>query len=213
MEKLLAEMAAEGGKRVEDPSDEGKVDERGADEVAASTEAMRRRVIGQAARGWLSTRDGIRHLRYSHEDCIDRIISQPGIQQQELAMLYGVTDAWMSIVMNCDLFKAKLAERRAELIDPELTATLNEHYGALARRSVMVLMEKLHQPIEKISDKLALEAASLGARATGMGTVQPPTGPNATDHLAGLANRLLDLNRPRPVIDVSSRQVDSPPTS
>lgn len=148
-------------------------------------------------------------LRYSHEDCADRLLMSPGIKQNELAELYGVTTAWISIVINSDAFKAHLASRKAELVDPALMASLNERYGALAARSVEVLLEKMNQPIEKISDKLALEAAALGAKATGLGEVKSPIGASAVDHLAALAHRLVDLNRPAgTTIDADVRIID-----
>lgn len=163
--------------------------------VASQATERRRRQVGA--------------LRYSHEDCIDRMIMTPGIEQNELAALYGVTTAWMSIVINSDAFRARMAERKAELIDPALMASLNERYGALAERSVNVLLEKLNQPIEKISDKLALEAAALGAKAVGLGEAKREAGPSAVDHLAALAHRLVDLNKPMPpTIEGETRMID-----
>lgn len=199
VDAMLAEMARE-GRQAAAPS---------ASEVSEATLAMRRRVIAQAAGGWQSARDGVKHLRYTHEDCVDMVLASPGISQNDLAMRYGVTPAWMSIVMNCDAFKAKLAERRAELIDPVLAASLNERFAALAQRSVEVLLEKLSQPAEKIPDKLALEAAALGAKSVGLGVPQPSGAPDAAAHLAAVAHRLIDLNRPKgEVIEGQTREVD-----
>ena len=97
-------------------------------------------------------------------------------------------------MVNSDAFQARLAERRGELVDPILQATLNERFRALTIRSLEVLQEKLAKPVDVISDKLALEAAALGARSLGMGQAQPPASPtNVNDHLAVLAHRLLDL--------------------
>lgn len=192
-DEMLAQLAAQGA---------APVGRYGQDLAPASQRAYAT-VVGQANRG----RGGVAKLRYTHEDCIDRILASPGIHQNDLAQLYGVTPAWMSIVINCDAFKVKLAERKAELVDPILAASLNERFGALAARSVEVLLEKLSKPVNEISDKLALEAASLGARATGQG-VAPTPAVNATDHLAALAHRLVDLNRSSPpTLDVQAREV------
>lgn len=195
-DELLAELAAQGAQM----GVYGK-------ELAPSTQAAQRRVLAQAAEGG-SKRPGIARLRYSHEDCIDRMLTSPGIAEGELAQIYGVTAAWMSIVINSDAFRTRMAARREELIDPMLAASLNERFGALAAKSVEILLEKLNQPAEKISDKLALEAASLGAKAVGLGMPTAPSGPSATDHLASLAHRLVDLNRPAAqAIDVDAREV------
>lgn len=208
---ILAELAAEGhAQKAPHPSDwkEGPSPDRrerpaGASEteVSFAYAADRRRIIAQAGNSTHNSyKDGITRVRYSHADCIDRMIASPSITQLELAMLYDVTPTWMSIVTNCDAFKVAMAERKAELIDPLLLATLNEKYGALAAKSVEVLLDKLNQPADKISDKLALEAAALGAKAMGLGEAKSPAGPSATDHLANLAHRLIDLNRPAPLI-------------
>lgn len=190
---MLAELAAQGSVPMHE----------------TQTERVRRAYIAQAAEGRnTAARYDLSKIRYSHADCIDRILTSPSIKQKDLAQIYGVTETWMSIVINCDAFKAALAERKAELIDPVLAATLNERFGALAARSVEVLLEKLAKPADQISDKLALEAASLGAR------VAVPTpvgggGPNAADHLAALAHRLIDLNRPGPPpIEGATRVID-----
>lgn len=133
-------------------------------------------------------------VRYTHEDCINRILAEPTISQNTLAELYGYTPGWMSIIVNSDAFQARLAERRAELVDPILQVTINERFKALTIRSLEVLQEKLAKPADFVPDKLALEAAALGARSLGIGQAQtaPPPG-SAADHLASLAHRLLDL--------------------
>lgn len=191
---LLAELAAQGAA----VGVYGK-------ELAASTQAAQRRIIAQAAEGG-SKRVQIARVRYSHEDCIDRMLTSPGISEGALAQIYGVTASWMSIVVNSDAFKTQMAKRREELIDPMLAASLNERFGALAAKSVEILLEKLNKP--EVSDKLALEAAALGAKAVGLGQPTAPPGPSATDHLAALAHRLVDLNRPsRPAIDVDAKEV------
>lgn len=159
----------------------------------------------------LARRPAIQKVRYTHEDCINRILVEPTISQNALAEIYGYTAGWMSIVMNSDAFQARLAERRQELIDPVLQATINERFRALTVRSLEVLQEKLSKPVEAISDKLALEAAALGARSLGIG--QTPVAPSSgADHLASLAHRLLDLQAGRQteeadVVDVPARRV------
>jgi hypothetical protein len=145
----------------------------------------------------------LQRLNYNHSDAVDALVQDPTISVKELAARYGYSAGWMSQVVNSDAFQAQLAKRRAELIDPTLQLTLNERFRALTVRSLDVLQEKLHAPIEQISDKLALEAVSLGAKALGLGTPQPAARPDTSDHLAGLAHRLLDLQGARrPAADV-----------
>jgi hypothetical protein len=132
----------------------------------------------------------IAKLRYSHTDMIDFIIANPGVSQGALAIRYGYTQSWISLVMSSDAFKSAMAARREELIDPTLLATVNERFTAMTTRSLERLMEKLDAPA--VSDNVVLKAVELGAKAMGIGGNAVPPPPPA-DHLAQLANRLIDL--------------------
>lgn len=133
-------------------------------------------------------------LRYTHEAMIDMIIAEPGISQNKLAAIFGYTTGWLSTVMGSDAFKAKLAERRGELVDPVLKLSLDERFRGMVEKSLEVLQEKLSQPALQVPDQLALRAAELGAKALGMGVGQATViVPVQQDHLEGLAGRLLAL--------------------
>ena len=133
-------------------------------------------------------------LRYTHEAMIDMIIAEPGISQNKLAAIFGYTTGWLSTVMGSDAFKAKLAERRGELVDPVLKLSIDERFRGMVEKSLEVLQEKLSQPALQVPDQLALRAAELGAKALGMGGNQATViVPVQQDHLEGLAGRLLAL--------------------
>ena len=151
----------------------------------------------------------IAKVRYTHEDCIDCILANPGISQNDLAARYGMSAAWMSVVINSDIFQAKLAERRTELVDPVLKASIEERFRALAVRSLEVLQEKLSQPSHQVPDQLALQAAKLGKEALGLGNAPPPPAPQL-DGLNALAERLVGFVRRQPadVVDVQVRTVN-----
>ena len=156
-----------------------------------------------------SGRVQIQKVRYTHEDCIDLILAQPGISQNELAARYGYSPAWISVVINSDAFQSRLAARRAELVDPVLAATLNERFRALTVRSLEVLQEKLSLPSQAVPDQLALQAAALGAKSLGLGVPQVQAAP-ASDNLAVLAERLRTFVRrtqTEEVVDVTVREV------
>lgn len=106
---------------------------------------------------------------YTHEDIIDQILQNPSITQRELAKLYGYTEAWVSIVINSDAFQTRLAERKAQLVDPIITATLEERFKGLANLSLNVLEEKLESGR---SAELALKALEIAAKAAGFGANQ-----------------------------------------
>ena len=134
-------------------------------------------------------------LKYTHEAVIDMILAEPGISQKKLAAIFGYTQGWLSTVMGSDAFKAKLAERREEMIDPALLVTIEERFrGVVVEKSLEVLQEKLCQPALQVPDQLVLRAAELGAKALGLGGNQAaPVVVMPHDHLEGLADRLLAL--------------------
>jgi uncharacterized phage-associated protein len=138
------------------------------------------------------TMGNIARISYTHDAMIDQLVANPGISQAHLALMFGYSQSWISNIMASDLFKDKLAARRAECVDPVLHNTVKENMEGIVRRSQEVLMEKLEKP--GVSDATVLKAMELGARSLGMGGMAAaPTVPG--DHLAALANRLIDLQQ------------------
>lgn len=141
-------------------------------------------------------RNAITKTRYSHDACVEMILQNPWIHQNQLALIFGVTAGWMSTVMQTDAFQAKLAQRREELVDPVLRATLKERFQAVVAKSLEVLQEKLSKPnVNDIPDNLALRAAEMGAKSLGFGLPAAPAAPPAVSpsHLSELAERLVQL--------------------
>lgn len=108
-------------------------------------------------------------MRYSHKAMVDMIVGNPWISQGELAKNFGYTEGWVSQVIASDAFQAYLAQRKDELIDPALRATIEERFKGLVARSIEILMRKLDQPDSKISDELAIKALEVASRAAGYG--------------------------------------------
>lgn len=114
--------------------------------------------------------NAIAKMRYSHDAMVDMIVANPWISQAELAVNFGYTEGWVSQVIASDAFQAKLSERKGELVDPTLRATIEERFKGLVARSLDILMRKLEKPIDKIDDETALRAVEVGARALGYGS-------------------------------------------
>jgi len=134
----------------------------------------------------------IARIRYTHEDMVDFIIANPHVSQNAIASRYGFTPAWVSRIIASDAFQERLSERRREVVDPAISASMDERFRALAVRSLEVLMKKLENPA--VSDEIAVKAAALGAKALGLGML-PPVAPS-TAPLEELAHRIAAL---RPV--------------
>lgn len=138
------------------------------------------------------TMGALAKVRYSHLDMIDYILANPGAGLRDIGARYGYTIGWISNVMASDAWKAAMAARRTEMVDPVLAATITQRFEGVTRLSLQRLQEKLEAP--QVSDMVVLKAVELGAKAMGIGgnAAAVPVPPPA-DHLVQLATRLIAL--------------------
>lgn len=108
-------------------------------------------------------------VRYSHQAMVDMIVGNPWISQAELARNFGYTEGWVSQVIASDAFQAYLAQRKNELVDPAIRATIEERFKGLVARSIEILMRKLDKADSQISDELAIKALEVASKAAGYG--------------------------------------------
>lgn len=119
--------------------------------------------------GTASAAGAIARVSYSHDAMIDAMIENPAISQNELAAKFGYTVPWVSRICNSDAFLARLAQRKADLVDPTIAASLEEKLRALASASLDVVLEKI---VMTKNPDLALNAAKLSTTALGFGARQ-----------------------------------------
>lgn len=119
--------------------------------------------------GTASAANAIARVKYTHDAFIDELIANPVISQGELAVKFGYSSVWVSRVMNSDAFLARLAERKADLVDPSIALSLDEKFRTLANRSMDIVLEKLE--VSRNPDT-ALKALELSAKALGYGARQ-----------------------------------------
>jgi hypothetical protein len=119
-----------------------------------------------AEKGYDQSHSRIAKLRYSHDAMIDILVAEPQIKQNELAVRFGVTVAWVSRIIGSDAFQGALAKRREELTDPFLVATITERMQGVANQALDVISEKLE--LTKNVD-VALKAIDITAKALGFG--------------------------------------------
>ena len=109
-------------------------------------------------------RKQLKKLTYTHEAMIDLILQAPTVKPAELAELFGYCEGWINRVLASDSFQARLAERKAQLVDPHITRSLNERLRGVAMQSMDIISEKL---AAEQSAAYAIEA--LGLATVGMG--------------------------------------------
>lgn len=110
----------------------------------------------------MAEKQTLQTVRYPHEGIIDEIVMNPAISQGELAKRFGYTQTWMSIVVNSDAFQERLRERKAELTDPKIVASINERLDAIAGKALEKIIDRLDNPAANISHKDLVAIAKLG---------------------------------------------------
>lgn len=113
-----------------------------------------------------AARGGIAKVSYSHEAMADLILSNPAIDQNELAAHFGYTAGWVSQVIASDAFQAFIAERKDVIVDPVLRAAVDESFKGLVLQSISILRRKLDA---NPSDQLVVEVFKNSAKALGYG--------------------------------------------
>lgn len=107
----------------------------------------------------------IAKVRYPHEAIIEEIILHPMITQRELARRCGRSEYWMSCIVNSDAFKQRLEERKEELVDPIIRASVEQRLQAVAEMALDRLVDKLEGPgPHKIIDLVAAAKLGVGDR-------------------------------------------------
>lgn len=94
----------------------------------------------------------------THDAIIDVLISQPHLNQRELAGIFGYTPTGIGIIVRSDSFKARLEARKADLVDPLIKQSVDDRLNQLAHQSLDILQKKL-----ETSDDPKLALATLEA--------------------------------------------------
>lgn len=120
--------------------------------------------------------NGVKKTGWRHDALIDIMIAEPQLQQRELAKIFDRTEAWISTLINSDAFQARLAERREEVVNPDIAASVEERLRALADISLQRLIEKIATPVQVVSDQFLLDTAKMSTASLGYGARAPAGG-------------------------------------
>lgn len=123
--------------------------------------------VSQQLQGTESAKEAIGRVKYTHDAMIDILIAHPGVTQNALAQHFGYTPAWVSRVVNSDAFQARLAVRKADLVDTTLVLSIEERLKTLVSASLDKLMDKLNSGVANFDQ--TLKAVEIGTKALGYG--------------------------------------------
>lgn len=121
---------------------------------------------------------------YTHEAMIDYILTHPGCNQVEVAKYFGRTRGWICVVMNSDAFQARFEARRKEVIDPSISASIEEKLKATAQMSLDVILHKIEATQNA---DLAMKALELSTKSLGYGAAK--TGGNQFNFVVALPGK------------------------
>jgi hypothetical protein len=109
-------------------------------------------------------------VAYTHAAMADFVMMNPRASREEIARHFGYKNtSTISTILNTDAFKALLAERKKELVDPLVTQSIEEGLKVVAQLSVQRMAERLGDIYDPPSEEFVLKSAELAARALGYG--------------------------------------------
>jgi hypothetical protein len=130
----------------------------------------------------------IKTLEPWHENLIDWLIMNPHTSRKDCAAYFDISYTWLSMVINSDLFKERLAarqERQADLV----SRTVIGQAQAVAEQSLELLSDRLSQDeIVQLPTAEVREIAALSLKTIGLGGAPAGSGGPAIN--AGVVNVL-----------------------
>ena len=146
---------------------------------------------------------------YTHGAMVQLMLERPDYTHAMLCAHFARPASWLAAVLASEAFQQALDPYRHLIVDPSLTASLQERYKALAIRTSNVMMDKLND--EKVTDFMVLKSGEIAMKALGMGTKSeaappPAAAPAATDTLAERLMAALDRRDNARTIDANSAE-------
>lgn len=151
---------------------------------------------------------------YTPGTMVQLMLERPDYSHAMLCAHFERPASWMAAVLASESFQQALDPYRHLIVDPTLTATLQERYKALAIRTSNVMMQKMDD--DKVTDFMVLKSGEIAMKALGMGTKTeaappPATAPAATDSLAERLMAALDRrDSARTINAIDDADEDSP---
>lgn len=117
----------------------------------------------------------LRKLSWWHESIIDWMLLNPQGRLADAARHFDVTQSWLSIIVNSDLFKARLSIRRAEMAG-EVGTTVIDRLSGIAGQALESIAEKIEREKSKLPLGELRETATMALDALGYGAKSAPRG-------------------------------------
>ena len=130
----------------------------------------------QVRRGWacailpidMARSKQLTRLEPWHHDLIDWLLQNSGASGRQMAVHFGVSPTWISIVKHSEVFRAEL-ERRREKISQAVATDIIGRAGALAELSLDVLYERIEKHGDTMSLRQLRDTTAMTLKALGYG--------------------------------------------
>jgi hypothetical protein len=141
---------------------------------------------------------GIKKVGYTHEAMINWMITNPDQFQKSAALYFGVTEGWLSKIVNSDAFRLQLS-RRQEAVFSVIAAGIPEKL----REATGVSLDKLTDKLRATSDgEFILDAADTLLKASGFAPASQRVAPQT--HVGDINQTIVvgaqDLNEAREIL-------------
>ena len=122
----------------------------------------------------------IKSVRMWHEQIVDWMLQNPHLTQGDCALFFDKTEAWLSSVINSDLFREYKSRRFADHHE-NVSHSVIERVSGLAGLSLEVLHERIEAEKKDIPLGIVLDSATLMLKSMGFGPkATPAQAPSAT---------------------------------
>lgn len=152
--------------------------------------------------------DQIASITPKHDAIMTFLVANPDMKRGDIARHFGVSPSWLSVIVNSDIFQAKLKERQDEFFSTSL-APIREKLDTLAHLAIDTMIERVEveNNTSEVREMAKMALDRLGF-SPGVGTPQSP-GPAGIQNnfYLGVSPELLTearmtiLNRGRETID------------
>lgn len=105
-----------------------------------------------------------------YDSMVDFYVSNPFATLADVSRYIGHSVTWVSRIVNTDAFRAKLAAKKVESIDPMIRANLNEKLILVAQEAAKQVLEKLEKGD---NPDFALQALQATAKVLALGGKKP----------------------------------------
>ena len=151
----------------------------------------------EAQRVWkerVKSGKALEKLKDIHVLMIEEIVMNPSITHQQLADKFGYSRVWVTMVLGSDLFRTEYKKRREAIMNPLITATLQDKVKAAAGLSWDKMLERLTDDTKPVPDATLIKVLEISTKALFGDMVETVKKPAMTeDHLDKLAERLISL--------------------